>query len=157
MTPFYKMSVLNLHFHLLQSHLHSCATFITLCLWSERMLYLRHYWRIVPAPDDRWWWLLSIWWNEDWQGKPRYSEETCPRVTVSTTNPTWPYSGSNPGRRGGKPATNRLSYGAAFFSFYLFFYLSIYVSVYLSIYLWLYSPFVGSWPLFQFLNSIHRQ
>jgi hypothetical protein len=25
-----------------------------------------------------------------------------------------PYSGANPGRRGGKPATNRLSYGAAF-------------------------------------------
>jgi hypothetical protein len=25
----------------------------------------------------------------------------------------WPDAGSNPGRRGGKPATNRLSYGAA--------------------------------------------
>jgi hypothetical protein len=32
----------------------------------------------------------------------------------STTNPTWPDPGSNPDRRGGKPATNRLSYGAAF-------------------------------------------
>jgi hypothetical protein len=30
------------------------------------------------------------------------------------TNPTWPDPGLNPGRRGGKPATNRLSYGAAF-------------------------------------------
>jgi hypothetical protein len=29
-------------------------------------------------------------------------------------NPTWPHPGLNPGRRGGKPATNRLSYGAAF-------------------------------------------
>jgi hypothetical protein len=28
--------------------------------------------------------------------------------------PTWPDPGLNPGRRGGKPATNRLSYGAAF-------------------------------------------
>jgi hypothetical protein len=28
-------------------------------------------------------------------------------------NPTWPDSGFNPGRRCGKPATNRLSYGAA--------------------------------------------
>jgi hypothetical protein len=28
-------------------------------------------------------------------------------------NPTWPDQGLNPGRRGGKPATNRLSYGAA--------------------------------------------
>jgi hypothetical protein len=32
---------------------------------------------------------------------------------LSTTNPTWPDPGSNPGRRGGKPATNRLSYGTA--------------------------------------------
>jgi hypothetical protein len=29
-------------------------------------------------------------------------------------NPTWPDSGLNPGRRDGKSATNRLSYGAAF-------------------------------------------
>jgi hypothetical protein len=29
-------------------------------------------------------------------------------------NPTLPDPGLNPGRRGGKPATNRLSYGAAF-------------------------------------------
>jgi hypothetical protein len=28
-------------------------------------------------------------------------------------NPTWPNPELNPGRRGGKPATNRLSYGAA--------------------------------------------
>jgi hypothetical protein len=33
---------------------------------------------------------------------------------LSTTNPTWPDPGANPGRRGGKPATNRLSYGAAY-------------------------------------------
>jgi hypothetical protein len=32
---------------------------------------------------------------------------------MSTTNPTCPDVGSNPGRRGGKPATNRLSYGTA--------------------------------------------
>jgi hypothetical protein len=32
---------------------------------------------------------------------------------LSTTNPIWPDPGSNPGRRGGKPATNRLSCGAA--------------------------------------------
>jgi hypothetical protein len=29
-----------------------------------------------------------------------------------------------------------------------------YLSIYLSICLWLYSPFVGPWPLFQFLNPI---
>jgi hypothetical protein len=26
-----------------------------------------------------------------------------------------------------------------------------------SIYLWLYSPFVGPWPLFQFLNLVHSR
>jgi hypothetical protein len=38
--------------------------------------YCGHYWPIVPAPDDRWWWLWRNWWNEDWQGKPKYSEKT---------------------------------------------------------------------------------
>jgi hypothetical protein len=60
-----------------------------------------------------WLWGWRILWNEDWQGKPKYAEKTCPSATLSTTNPTWPDLGSNPGRRGGKPATNRLSYGAA--------------------------------------------
>jgi hypothetical protein len=39
-------------------------------------------------------------------------KKTCPSATLSTTNPTWLDPGSNPGRRGGKPTTNRLSYGA---------------------------------------------
>jgi hypothetical protein len=30
------------------------------------------------------------WWNKDWQGKPKYSEKTCPGATLSTTNPTRP-------------------------------------------------------------------
>jgi hypothetical protein len=25
-------------------------------------------WPIVPPPDDRWGWLRSSWWNENWQG-----------------------------------------------------------------------------------------
>jgi hypothetical protein len=52
------------------------------------------------------------WWNDDWQGKPKYSEKTCPSAALSTTNPTC-YPEANPGRRGGKSATNRLSYGRA--------------------------------------------
>jgi hypothetical protein len=40
-------------------------------------------------------------------------EKTSPRATLSTTNPIWPDPGSNPGRRGEKPETRRLSYGAA--------------------------------------------
>jgi hypothetical protein len=59
-----------------------------------------------------WLWGWRIWWNE-WQGKPKYSEKTYPGATLSTTNPTWPHPGLNPGRRGGKPATNRFSHGAA--------------------------------------------
>jgi hypothetical protein len=43
-------------------------------------------WPIVPVPDDRWVW--NIWWNENWQGKPKYSEKTCPSATLSTTDPT---------------------------------------------------------------------
>jgi hypothetical protein len=42
-------------------------------------------------------------------GETEVLEKTCPSATLSTTNPTWP----DPGHRGGKPATNRLSYGAA--------------------------------------------
>jgi hypothetical protein len=59
-----------------------------------------------------WLWGWRIWWNE-WQGKPKYSDKTCPGATFSTTNPTWPDPGLNPGCRGGKPVTNRFSCGAA--------------------------------------------
>jgi hypothetical protein len=67
---------------------------------------------IVPAPGDRENGEL-FGWNEDWQGKPKYSEKTSPSAILSTTNPTWPDPGSNQGRHVGNPATNRLSYGAA--------------------------------------------
>jgi hypothetical protein len=46
-------------------------------------------------------------------GKTEVLEENVPQRHLSTTNPTWPQPGSNPGRRGGKQATNRLRYGAA--------------------------------------------
>jgi hypothetical protein len=67
---------------------------------------------VLPALDDTWW-VWSSRWNKDLQGKPKYSEKTCPSAALSTTNPTWPELGSNPGRRGRKPMTNRLSYGTA--------------------------------------------
>jgi hypothetical protein len=41
-------------------------------------------------------------------GETEVLKESLP---LSTTNPTWPDLGSNPGCSGGKPATNRLSYG----------------------------------------------
>jgi hypothetical protein len=68
-------------------------------------------WPIVPAPgdyDDG-----EIGGMKIGRGNGKYSEKTCPSATLSTTNPIWPDPGGNPGRRGGKPATNRLSYGAA--------------------------------------------
>jgi hypothetical protein len=46
-------------------------------------------------------------------GEPKDSEKTCPSATLSTTNPTCLDPVLIPGRQGGKPATNRLSYGAA--------------------------------------------
>jgi hypothetical protein len=64
---------------------------------------------IVPAPhdyDDG-----EVGGMNDWQGKPKYSEKTCPSAALFT-NPTC-CPDANPGRRGGKPATNRLSYGTA--------------------------------------------
>jgi hypothetical protein len=48
-------------------------------------------------------------------GETEVLEKTCCSPTLSTTNPTWPDPGANPGRSGGKPATNRFSYGAASF------------------------------------------
>jgi hypothetical protein len=47
-------------------------------------------------------------WNEIDRGKP------CPSATLSTTNPTWAGPVSNPGLRGGRPATNRLNHGTAY-------------------------------------------
>jgi hypothetical protein len=61
-------------------------------------------WPIVPPTNDRWW-MWSSRWNENWQGKLKYSEKTCPSATTSSRNPTWPDQVSNPGRLGGKPTT----------------------------------------------------
>jgi hypothetical protein len=84
------------------------------CVWWDlRHQVLRPLLAYCTAPNDRWGWVWSNWWNEDSQGKPKYSEKTYCSATLSTTNPTWPDPCANPGRRGGKPATNRLSYGAA--------------------------------------------
>jgi hypothetical protein len=41
-------------------------------------------------------------------------ENLLQRHFCPSQNPTWPDPGLNPGRRDGKPATNRLSYGAAY-------------------------------------------
>jgi hypothetical protein len=43
----------------------------------------------------------------------RTRRKTCPSATLTTTNPTLTDRGENPGLRGEKPATNRLSYDTA--------------------------------------------
>jgi hypothetical protein len=52
-------------------------------------------------------------WNEIDVGKPKYRGKTCPSSTLSTTNPTLTVPELTPGLRGERPATNRLSHGAA--------------------------------------------
>jgi hypothetical protein len=52
-------------------------------------------------------------WDKIDRGKPKYSGKTCPSVNLSTTNRTWTDPESNPGLRGGRPATHRLSHGMA--------------------------------------------
>jgi hypothetical protein len=49
-----------------------------------------------------------------WQGKPKYSEKTCPSAALSITDPTGLAQDSNPGRHGRKAAINRLRYGTTF-------------------------------------------
>ena len=47
-------------------------------------------------------------------GKNRSTQvKTCRSIILSTTNPTRTDPGSNPGLRGKRPATNRLSHGTA--------------------------------------------
>jgi hypothetical protein len=65
----------------------------------------------VPGPDD----------YDDGEiggmiigrGNRSTREKTCPSATLSTTTPTCSPD-ANSGRRGGKPACNRLSYGTAY-------------------------------------------
>jgi hypothetical protein len=54
-----------------------------------------------------------------------FGENLPQRHFCPSQNPTCPDPVLNPGRHGGKPATNRLSYGAAF----IYIYMSIYVFI----------------------------
>jgi hypothetical protein len=50
-------------------------------------------------------------------GETEVLGENLPSATLSTTNPTWIEPGANPGLHGERPATNRLSHGAALHHF----------------------------------------
>jgi hypothetical protein len=71
-----------------------------------------HWMAYCTCPGWLWWW--RIWWNEDWQGKLKYSEKNLSQRYFVHHKSHLTDPGSNPGRRVGKPATNRLSYSAAY-------------------------------------------
>jgi hypothetical protein len=82
--------------------------------WSPNWIHSARRSLLIYCTCPIWMWGWRILWNEDWQGKPKYSEKTWPHATLCTTNPTWPDPGANSVRLGGKPATTRLSYVVAY-------------------------------------------
>jgi hypothetical protein len=71
------------------------------------------YWMMIPTRIWREQTVTYFWLIQGYQQLPENTEKTCPSPNLSTTNPTWLDPGSNPGRRGGNPATNSSSYGAS--------------------------------------------
>jgi hypothetical protein len=60
-------------------------------------------------------------WNDTDMGNQRTRRKTCPSATLSTTKPTRIDPGANPGLRGDRPATNRLSNSMALIGAYCLF------------------------------------
>jgi hypothetical protein len=56
---------------------------------------------------------MEHWWDDADRGIQSCRKGTCCSAILSTTNRTWTELGSNPGLRGERPATNRLSHGTA--------------------------------------------
>jgi hypothetical protein len=57
---------------------------------------------------------MEQWWNDIFAVETEVLGENLPSATLSTTNLTWIDPGANPGLRGERPATNRLSHGTAY-------------------------------------------
>jgi hypothetical protein len=76
--------------------------------WGETgcTRYVGHYWPRMVDDDE-----CEAVGGMGGSGEPKHSEKTCPSADLFTTNPTWPGLSSSSVGRGGKPATNRLSYG----------------------------------------------
>jgi hypothetical protein len=72
---------------------------------------LGHFWPIVPTPGDcedgEFGGMKTGRDNRSTRRKPAPAPLCAPQIE------TWPNLGANPACRGGKPATNRLRYGAA--------------------------------------------
>jgi hypothetical protein len=109
-----KLSETNLSFHPFTKKL-ILHGFFYYYSWggTKSTRYCGHFWPLVQAPDDRWGDCGAIGEMKIGRGNRSTRRKPAPAPLCPTTNPTWPDPGSNPGRRSGKPATNRLSYGAA--------------------------------------------
>jgi hypothetical protein len=95
-------------------------------VWLD-VFFLFEYWGVSPywvhsalrpllpyCTCPGWLWGWRSWWNTRfWQGKLKYSEKNLPRRHFVNHKSHLPNPGATPGHRGGKPATNRFSYGAA--------------------------------------------
>jgi hypothetical protein len=64
--------------------------------------------RLYSVGWEEEWWRWRSWWNENWQGKQKYSEKTSRSATLFTIS-TWPDLGSKPDRRCWKPTATLLS------------------------------------------------
>jgi hypothetical protein len=70
--------------------------------------------------------MMSLQQSVEWK-LAREAEVLGESAISSTTNPIWPYLGSNASRRCGKPETYCLSYDAAFKTYLLLFALSFFM------------------------------
>jgi hypothetical protein len=98
----------------IQERWHSCQVLTFSWRWggSSTQAWMPTYVSILRIPQMMWVWRTTVEWY--WQGKTeKLGRKTCPSATLSTTNPTWTYSGANPVLRGERPATNHLSHGTA--------------------------------------------
>jgi hypothetical protein len=72
---------------------------------------------VQPFDEDDQFFRFSVYWSTGGMkltGENRSTRgKTCPSVTLSIINPMWIEPGSNPGLRGVRPSTNRLSHGTA--------------------------------------------